>query len=67
MSSPLDQVSDDIRERLNNSADRLHLVAVGRGAFADPENVYLQVAIVVGVLEGIQFQMRRHRLVGGTP
>jgi hypothetical protein len=67
MSSPLDQISNDIRERLNNSADRLRLVAVGTGAFADPQNVYLQVAIVVGVLEGIQFQMRRHGLVGGTP
>jgi hypothetical protein len=64
--SPLDQVSDDIRERLNNSADRLRLVAVGTGAFPDPQNVYLQVAIVVGVLEGIQLQMRRHGLVGGT-
>jgi hypothetical protein len=61
--SPLDQVSDDIRERLNNSADRLRLVAVGTGVFPDPN---LQVAIVVGVLEGIQLQMRRHGLVGGT-
>ena len=24
-------------------------------------------AVVVGVLEGIQLQMRRHGLVGGTP
>jgi hypothetical protein len=59
-------VSDDIRERLNDSADRLRLVAAGRGAFTDPQNVYLQVAIVVGVLEGIQLQMRRHALVRGT-
>jgi hypothetical protein len=67
MSSPLDQISDDIRERLNDSADRLRLVATGRGAFGDPQNVYLQIAIVVGVLEGVQLQMRRHGLVGGTP
>jgi hypothetical protein len=67
MSSPVDQVSDDIRERLNNSADRLHLVATGHEAFADPQNVYLQVASVAGMLEGIQSQMRRHGLVGGTP
>jgi hypothetical protein len=67
MSSPLDQVSDDIRERLNSSADRLRLVAVGKGAFTDPQGVYLQVAIVIGVLEGIQVQMRRHGLVGGAP
>jgi hypothetical protein len=67
MSSPLDQMSNDIRECLNNSADRLRLVAVGSGPFADPQNVYLQVAIVVGVLEGIQAQLRRHGLAGGTP
>jgi hypothetical protein len=67
MTSPLDQVSDDIRERLNSSADRLRLMAAGRGAFADPQGVYLQVAIVVGVLEGILAQMRRRGLVGGTP
>jgi hypothetical protein len=32
----------------------LRLVAAGKGAFADPQGVYLQVAIVVGMLEGIQ-------------
>jgi hypothetical protein len=67
MSTRLDQVSDDIRERLNNSADRLRLIAVGQGAFADPQGVYLQVAIVIGVLEGVQVQMRRRGLVGGMP
>lgn len=68
MATPnLDQVCDDIRSRLTDCADRLRDAAIGHGVFADPQSVYLEINIVLTVLERVQSQMRRYVLGGGAP
>jgi hypothetical protein len=60
----LDAISNSIRERMNNAADRLRDAATGYGAFADPTQIDLVITLTLTVLEVAQAQLRRDVLNG---
>jgi hypothetical protein len=64
--SNLDQICDDLREKLSSCSDRLRVAATGNGAFADAPGVYLEITITISVQEAVQRHMRRF-VLKGTP
>jgi hypothetical protein len=65
MSDPLDQVCDQIRQRLEVVGNNLLRVSQGTGKFADPNDVYMQIAVSITRLDLCQREMLRHNLLGG--
>jgi hypothetical protein len=65
MSDPLDRVCDQIRQRLDVVGNSLVRVSQGTGKFADPNDVYMQIAVAITRLDLCQREMMRHNLLGG--
>jgi hypothetical protein len=60
----LDQIGNDIRERLNDCADRLRDAAAGTGALDDPERVAFVIGLSITLLEAARRQLQRDVLKG---
>jgi hypothetical protein len=67
MSTPLDQVCNQLRAKIETIGDDLVHVAAGHGTFSNPQAVYLTLSLAIGALETITYEMRRHGLLGGPP
>jgi hypothetical protein len=65
MSDPLDQVCDQIRQRLEVVGNNLVRASQGIGKFADPGDIYMQIAVAITRLDLCQREMLRHNLLGG--
>jgi hypothetical protein len=65
MSDPLDQVCDQIRERLEVVGNSLLRVSQGSGRFADVGDVYMQIAVAITRLDLCQREMLRHNMLNG--
>lgn len=63
MSTPLDQLCNQLRARIETVGDDLVHVAQGQGAFSDPVGVYMTVSLAVGTLEIVLYEMRRNGVV----
>ena len=64
-SSPVDQVCNEIRARLEGVAKSLLHIAQGSGKFADANDVYMQLAVAVTRLDLCQREMLRHNMLSG--
>lgn len=64
-SDPLDQACNQIRQRLEVVANSLLRLAQGTGKFADPDTVYLELAVSMTRLDLCQREMLRHNLLVG--
>jgi hypothetical protein len=62
-SSPVDQVCNEIRARLEVVANSLLHIAQSNGKFADANDVYMQLAVAVTRLELCQREMLRHNML----
>ena len=62
-SSPVDQVCNEIRARLEVVANNLLHIAHGRGKFADANDVYMQLAVAITRLDLCQREMLRHNML----
>ena len=62
-SSPVDQVCNEIRARLELVADSLLHIAQGSGKFADANDVYVQLAVAITRLDLCQREMLRHNML----
>ena len=64
-SSPVDQVCNQIRARLEVVANNLLHIARGSGKFADANDVYVQLAVAITRLDLCQREMLRHNMLNG--
>jgi hypothetical protein len=64
-SSPIDQVCNEIRARLDVVANNLLHMAQGSGRFVDANDVYMQLAVAMTRLDLCQREMLRHNMLGG--
>ena len=64
-SSPVDQVCNEIRARLEGVANSLLHIAQGSGKFADANDVYMQLAVAITRLDLCQREMLRHNMLNG--
>ena len=62
-SSPVDQVCNEIRARLEVVANNLLHIAQGSGKFADANDVYMQLAVAITRLDLCQREMLRHNML----
>ena len=63
MSSPVDQVCNEIRARLELVANNLLHIAQGSGKFVDASDVYMQLAVAITRLDLCQREMLRHNML----
>jgi hypothetical protein len=63
MSTPLEQLCNQLRARIETVGDDLVHVAQGQGAFTNPVGVYMTVSLAVGALEVVLYEMRRNGMV----
>ena len=61
-SSPVDQVCNEIRARLEGVANSLLHIAQG-SEFADANDVYMQLAVAITRLDLCQREMLRHNML----
>jgi hypothetical protein len=64
-SSPVDQVCNEIRTRLEVVANSLLHIAQGSGKFGDANDVYMQLAVAITRLDLCQREMLRHNMLSG--